>query len=83
MKIGIDRVRLNASEGGFTGTAQSEEQGGITVHTDVGRAVHAQAALLWHVIVHDAEHTFLHLSCVVCSQNSQLFIGEVNRDACL
>ena len=73
------RVR---GKGGLTSAREAKEDSGVAIGSDVGRAVHAESATLGHVVVHDAEDAFLHLTCVGCAQNDELLGGEVDSDRC-
>lgn len=43
--------------------------------------MHAERASLWHVVMHDSEDTFFHLTSVRCSQDCQLLFREVDTYA--
>lgn len=70
-------------ESSLTSARQTEEDGGVAISADVGRAMHAKSALLGHVEVHDTEHTLLHLAGVRGSQNNELLFGEVDSNGSL
>ena len=45
--------------------------------------MHAEATTSRHVVVHDAENTFLHLACVRGSQDDELLRCEIHIDRSL
>jgi len=59
---------------------ETEKDGGVTIRTNVGRAMHAESSTLGHIVVHDAEDTLLHLACIGSAKNDELFGGEVDAD---
>jgi len=70
-------------QGCLTGTGETEQDGGVTLGSDVGRAMHREGVLLGHVVVHNTEDTFLHLTGVGASKNDLLLGGEVHVDGVL
>ena len=66
-------------KGGFAGTGQAEEDGGIAVFPYVGRAVHGSYPLQRQVVVHQGEYAFFHFSPVPCSADYLHFFGQVKN----
>mmetsp|Transcript_12918 Transcript_12918/g.16588 ORF Transcript_12918/g.16588 Transcript_12918/m.16588 type:complete len:231 (-) Transcript_12918:274-966(-) len=67
-------------EGRLTSAREAEQDGGVAIGADIGGAMHAKGATLGHVVVHDAEDTFLHLTGVGGAEDDQLLGGEVDGD---
>mmetsp|Transcript_5492 Transcript_5492/g.9933 ORF Transcript_5492/g.9933 Transcript_5492/m.9933 type:complete len:483 (+) Transcript_5492:1383-2831(+) len=51
-------------EGGLSGSGEAEEEGGVTVLTDIGRAVHREVVDHGEPVVHEGEDSLLVLSSV-------------------
>ena len=69
-------------KGGLAGAGETEEDGGVlAVHVGVGRAVHGGHTLQGEVVVHDGEHTFLHLAAVPGVDDNLHTLGEVEGNA--
>src|SRR5690606_12387475 len=68
-------------QGGLAGAGQAEEQGDVTVFTDVGGAVHRQHVLLRQQEVLHREHGLLHLAGVAHAGDQHLLLGEVDDHA--
>ena len=67
-------------EGGLTGTGETEEQGGVTVLTDIGGAVHGENALERKAVVHHTEDTLLHLTTVLGTDDESQAVLEIETD---
>ena len=71
-------------QGGLTCTAEAEEDGGVlALHVGVCGAVHGGHAAEGEVVVHDREHTFLHLTAVPCVDDHLHALCEVEGNASL
>ena len=67
------------AEGGLPGARQPEEDGGILVGADVGRAVHREDALLGEEVVEDGEDALLELPGVPGAADDDEPPGEVQH----
>ena len=65
---------------GFSSTRKTEENGSITVFSNVGRAMHGKHILLmWKNEIQNGENSFFDLSCVSSTTNKNHLLSEVQN----
>lgn len=72
-----------STESSLTSTRQAEQESGVSTLAFIGTSMHAECAFLRHVVVHNTEKTFLHLSSVLGSKNTEFFFFEIDSYRCL
>jgi hypothetical protein len=66
-------------ESGLAGTGKTEENGDIAILTLVCGGVKSEDIVLnWHLVEENSEHTLLHLTSVLSTEDNHLLIGEVD-----
>ncbi len=72
--VGIGRQR------GLAGARQPEEDRGVALGADIGRAVHRHHAALGQIVVQRGEHRLLHLAGIIRPADQDDLAGEIDRD---
>ena len=67
-----------AGESSFTSARKSKKNSGITIDANVSGAVHAEGFLLWHIVMHYAEDSLFHLTCIGSAKDNLFFGAEVD-----
>ena len=65
---------------GLAGPGQAEEDRGVAVGADIGRAVHRHYAALGQIIIQRGEYALLHLAGVVRPADQHDLAREIDRD---
>ncbi|MHC2191464.1 hypothetical protein ACVJF1_004097 [Bradyrhizobium diazoefficiens] len=65
---------------GLAGAGEAEEDRGIVLGADIGRAVHRHHAALGQIVVQRGEDRLLHLAGIVGAADQHDLAGEVDRD---
>ncbi len=72
-------VRIGRQRG-LAGARQAEEDRGIAIGADIGRAVHRHHALVGQIVVQRGEHALLHLAGIIRPADQDDLAGEIDRD---
>ena len=78
--IADQRALRIGGERGLAGAGQAEEDRGVAVGADIGRAVHRHHALLGQVEVQRGEHALLHFAGIIRPADQDDLAGEIDRD---
>lgn len=84
MFVVTDQISIVGSwKGGFSSSGESEEEADVVgiSFADVAAGVERKVTFLGHEIVHDGEHTLLHLTCVLTAEDYHLSLLEVQTDS--
>ncbi|MGY3287876.1 hypothetical protein ACVWWP_000943 [Bradyrhizobium sp. LM3.6] len=65
---------------GLAGAGQAEEDRGIALGADIGRAVHRHHATLRQIVVQRGEDRLLHLAGIIRPADQHDLAGEIDRD---
>ena len=65
---------------GLAGAGEAEEDRGVAVGADIGRAVHRHHALFGQIVVQRGEHALLHLAGIIRPADQDDLAGEIDRD---
>jgi len=65
---------------GLAGTGEAEEDRGVALRADIGRAVHRHYASFGQVIIERREHALLHLAGIIRPADQRDLAGEIDGD---
>ena len=78
--IADEAARGIGRERRLSGSAQAEENGGVSLLSDVGRAVHRHHRFLREQVIQDREYRFFHFAGVAGSADEDQSLGKIEQN---